>query len=344
MFLKKFIREFFRPVFNQQGSFSTEEAYDMSEYIDGGENSGEVEGETEVKQPEGQVETEEQSIEQQLDSIEIEKGDDVESLIDKVNALGFIRNGLPFEIESDDQLREFVMKGYDYTQKTQEFSNERKQIETELTEQTNELDRRYAEFEEEKAKLNDVVYENQVFGGILEQLKMTHPDAYEEIQLAFNQSMGMYKNTLNNPVFKSQQQRIDQLERQLLGQQNSKVDEEAGRIMSEWENGLRDTQTQLAPKLKSLGVKVNWGDVQKMWSSDQSKTMTVKGALFAVYGEKIQKAMESREKLNTTKAKSVARQKMATQQTSNQNHDNVKPLFREQEYDQAINEIINSRF
>jgi len=340
------IAQFLKPLFNQRGNFDVSDTdYDISSLAEEGGDAGQDDG----NQPEGQGESDQpQSLEDQLNSMgegeklnpeggEGEEGEKPQNLLDMVNSLGMIREGLPLEVGSEDQLRDTIMKGMDYTTKTMALAEERKDVESQLSEQTEALETRISDFEKEKETHYETIQENQIFGQIMEQVKLSYPDVYDEIQSAFNQSMGMYKNTMNNPVFQQYNQKISNLENQLKGQSDSKNEEAATQIKTEWDNGLKEVQTGWGAKLKTLGIRPNWSEVQNAWKADSSKTMTVQNALLSVYGDKITKALESQKKLVTTKARSTAR--TGERPTGETGGEKKAPKYRGAQYMDTLNDL-----
>lgn len=331
MNFKKVLSAFNLIVNNERGSLGEAQDYDMSGYLDGATSDGDqVSTEESTDQPNGE---QSDSLESKLDSLEVGEGD-ASTLLDQINGLGMLRDGLPLELESEDQIREAIMKGMDYTFKTQEFANERKEIEAHLEEQTTALEQRISEFEQERAAHYETLQENQIFGNILEQVKVNYPEVFQEIQLAFQQSMAMYKNAVNNPVLSQYNQKIQNLEKQLEGFQNNTVQTEATKIKTEWEDGLKQLQTDWGPKLRKLGIKMNAKEIQNVWQSDLSKKMTHKQALLAVHGEQLAKALESQQKLEKTKTTSSMRHGGAQPGKTER-----KSMFKGDEYLNAVMDI-----
>ena len=142
---------------------------------------------------------------------------------------------------------------------------------------------------------------------ILKVIQNEDPDIVDRIEQEYNARMGMYQQSINNPVVNELKGEVTQLRSMLEGKTKEQQSEENSKIVKEWESGLGEVQSQYATKLRHLGVKPNWEQVQKVWVDGAGSNMSVKQALFAVHGDEMSKALESKQKLVETKAKSNLR-------------------------------------
>lgn len=288
--------------------------YDMNKYLDEsspemGEESSTESQETDTTMEDGQAEEQpsELSLEDQLDSVETGEDAPTGDILSMVNELGLIRDGLPVEYQSIDDIKEHLQKGFDYTAKTQELSEMRKQAEQELSQEREAFETERQQFEDQRNQLQGVINENDIMAEILSELQASDPDIFEEIASSFQKRMNLYSKQFNNPQVKALESKIGELEKSLGSKQEEDAAAKNGEIVKAWEQGLSEVQTAYAPKLKTLGVKPNWSEVQKVWQADASGNMTVKQAMLAVHGEDISKALEAKAKLAATKAKSSTR-------------------------------------
>lgn len=345
---------------NQQGNIGGEvEAtdYDMSKYdVDDSSESDQNSGNNDDNSSQSQDQDnndQNNSIEDQLKAFNAnpEKGANEEenaendqngstNLLDMVNNLGMIRDSLPLEMSSENEIKEAIMKGMDYTVKTQELAKEREETEAQLSEQVTAHEQAIQEFETEKEKFSEDIHAGKIFGEILEQVKDQYPEVFQEIQGEFQRNMSLYQNSINNPVINAQNQRMKALEDKLSGQDETALNQQAETIKADWEKGLGEAQKEFGSKLKSLGITPKWSDVQKAWQADTSKSMTVQAALFSVYGPAITKGLESQKRLADTRAKSSQRNGGSFNNSNGQGKDTRQaPKFRTEEYSDSINAI-----
>jgi len=294
--------------------------YDVNEYLDEsnpimseGEESSTEGTKVEASSEDGQAEEQpnELSLEDQLEGVEIEQAEKEEGapdVLSLVNELGLIRNGLPYEYENLEDIKEHLMKGHDYTSKTQELAELRKQTETELSQEREQVAAERAEFETERQQVESSLVENEILAEIMGTLQTQEPEVFAEIQREFQQRMGMHNKALNNPEVNKLKSELSEIKKSLgeKGEQDQNAKHEE--IRAAWDNGLKEVQTGYAMKLKTLGVKPDWAKVQSIWQADATGEMTVKQAMLAVHGEDIQKGLEAKAKLAATKAKSAQRQ------------------------------------
>lgn len=239
-----------------------------------------------------------------LDSMETpETGNVFESL----NKLGLTHKGNMVSLESDDQVKELLSKGWDYTQKTQELSSMREQFETEMSQQKEAFESERQAFAEERAGLSQDILENQIFTSVIEELAQSDPTTFDIISQAYQQAVNQYNSAVNNPEFSAMKQTVEQLKGQLGQYQSQQFDKESADINAEFETGYESTISKYAPKLASYGIHPSREKVEAAWRADNTGTMTAEDALFAVYGKDIVAAQASAEKLAKTKLQSERR-------------------------------------
>lgn len=228
-------------------------------------------------------------------------------LIQNLNDLGVIRAGMPVEFKDLDEVKELLSKGYDYTQKTQELSDSRKQAETELATERESFEKERADFNEQTGDYSEVTQQNDIMGEVLNDLQTNDPALFEEIALAYRNKQNSFNQQLNNPAFDKISKELAELKGSLTSQKETEVEKQHESIRESWNNELKEAQTAYAPKLRKLGIKADWDKVKEKWSSDATGNTNVKQALQALYGEEIQKAMANESKLAATKNKSSLR-------------------------------------
>lgn len=260
-------------------------------------------------QPEGSQETiegKELSPEEILKQVGEQKEDPAQfaELLKGVNGLGMIRNGLPVSVESPDQLKELIQKGFDYTQKTMEHAESVKTKEAEFQQKEThfkELEAQYAQKEQEHQQ---VFYTNKIMADIVTELRSKDPELFAHLDALFREKESVYQ--AHQQVEKKFSGEINGLKQEIQSFKKEKQGEELGKIKQGWESELSDTQTKYAGSLAKLGLKADWEKVKGVWSSDASGKMTVEQALYAVHGQDIIKANESAKKLAETRAKTSA--------------------------------------
>ena len=296
-------------------SLGTEDADSSAE--DDATDGVTVENSDSDEQAEGN--SEEMSLEDKLNGFEVEKAEGEANVLDLINQLGISRKGMPVEIESEDQLKELVSKGVDYTQKTQELADLRKEYEVELESREAELAKREDDLKTLEGAQNDGAVENQIFGQILDSLKTHDPDIFEWIQGKYQQGMSQYKMYSDNPVVNNLRNEIEQLKGLQKETEATQQGEDYSDIQKDWETGVSQVSSEMGAKLRSLGVKVDWNKIAETWSQGD---LGVKEAVFSVYGEKISQAMEAKNKLLKTKQASQQRRgpnKDFNQEVKNEN-------------------------
>jgi len=251
----------------------------------------------------------ENDLASKLDGFEEEKPEegDKPGLLGIVNDMGMLRNGLPMEFKSEEEIREHLSKGFDYTQKTQEHAESVKANEAVFNEKQADFDKKVSEFKEYEGQVQSKLVENNVLFDILREIQHDEPELIDQIERSYDSRMNSYNQSINNPAVNELKERYSELEKKIQGRDDQAIEKENGNIVKQWEDGLGEIQQAWGSKLKTLGIKPSWNKVQESWKNDSSNTMTVKQAFLAIHGEDINKAMESRNSLAETKAKSNLR-------------------------------------
>lgn len=256
-------------------------------------------------------EPKELSLEEQLSALEggeeSKDGQATGAILDLANQLGIMRNGLPVEFENEAQIKEVLSKGFDYTQKTQELAEQRRQFQEESQSILKEAESKAMQMREEadqlKSKYEAEIVENQLIADVIEELKTTDPDIFEELVSRFNKRQRDYNAYQNHPAYKQLGDKFSEVEKRLNEISSTKTNEEYQGIKAEWETGLSEIQKEYGLKFKQLGIKPDYAQIQKHWASDVTGKMSPKQALFAVHGDQISKALEAKARLSQKKAK-----------------------------------------
>lgn len=225
-------------------------------------------------------------------------------VLEELNKLGIIHNGLPVEFEDLEKVKEHLSKGFDYTQKTQELSEERKTFDTEIAQERETFTQEREAFQQEQEQNASALTNYSVFQNMVNEIQANDPELFEELDSYYTNQQKQMNHV--SPQVQQLNEKISDLESRLNGSVESQEDKQLGEIKANWDKGLTEVQTSFGPKLRSLGIKPDWAKVQKSWEADSSNSMTVKGALFAQYGEAIEKAMANKSRIAETRAK-VAR-------------------------------------
>lgn len=302
------------------------ESYDMTEYAEqldnpssegsdlAQENSTDISTDNVETQPESD---EGESLEDQLKAFNGESEDQPPSdengeeqaskILDLVSDLGILRKGLPVEIENEEQLKELISKGYDYTVKTQEASAEleqgREQLQSEIAQANEQIESKMAEADEILQNNQQMVTNNQVITDVVAELQASDPDLFEELDRRFTEKLNAYNAYQHNPAYQKLTQQNSELSERLNAIEGGNETKEYENIRSEWESGYADVSKELGNQLKTIGIKADWKTIHNKWKADESGTMTVKEALFAVHGDKITNALQAKARLASKKAK-----------------------------------------
>lgn len=266
-------------------------------------SNSEVEGDKQNASQENSTEAKGPSLDEMLGKLGEEKADPKasEDLLKFVNDLGVTRNGLPVKVENSDQLKELISKGYDYTQKTMEHSDQVKAKEAEFQAKETEFTQKYEQLQKTEASLAETTYENNIMTAVLEEMKQTDPDLFEEIRLRYTGEQTRRSQAM--PYVKQFETKFEELNGKIQSLQTEKHQEELKSIKQGWEKELATTQSKLAPLITKLGIKPDYAKVQKIWANDATGEMTVEQAFQAAHGAELAKAYESHQKLLATKNK-----------------------------------------
>lgn len=295
-----------------------EQYMNLPEGDDGGEISQVDDGQASEQpvssdeQNENAKEGESDDIATQLENFSLEQGNEgAESqggdMLGAINDLGLIHKGLPFEVESQEQLKELLQKGFDYTQKTQEFAEQRKAETSQFEQEREQLQGEYKALEEKQNEFQDTLNEYELFRLTLNQLQSEDPDTFDYVEQLFNKQASAYNAPTSHPAFKEMQQKLNAFETRFKEQSESEKENQFSKIREDWENGLKETQGKFGSKLRALKVPANWAQVQDVWQRDTTGAMTVEQALYAVHGKEIADALARQKQVATTKAQSAAR-------------------------------------
>lgn len=294
---------------------------ELSGYMDdatleklGAENNTEIsesDGQSETKPEGAETEDKNDSIESQLNAFKDEGEKEVTGkagdLLTQINALGLVRDGMPFELGDAEQVKEMLQKGFDYTQNNMAAAEVKEKYEADFNVKLDEFEKMEQEFQDKQTENHKRLHEYDVITDIVAKLQTSEPELFAELSSEFQRSMSIYDQQLNSPFVKEADARIKNLESLLKQDGETKTQAENQEITKNWETGLGEVQKEFGVKLKSLGVKPNWEKVKSAWTADATGKMTVKEAFFAAHGADLSKAMEAANKLAKTKAQSAIR-------------------------------------
>lgn len=225
-------------------------------------------------------------------------------LLKGVNGLGMIRNGLPVSVESPEQLKELIQKGFDYTQKTMEHAELVKAKEVEFQQKEASFKEVETQLAQKEQEIQQTIFTNQIMGALIEEMQTEDPELFAHLDALFRKKEHAY--LAQRPLQKQFEGKIGELEKKLSGLEQQKQSEELGKIKQGWESELSDVQTRLAASISKLGVKPDWNKVKQAWTADATNSMSVEQAFYAVHGKDIVAANESYKKLLQTKTKTQA--------------------------------------
>lgn len=267
-------------------------------------------GSTQVAQAEGQpatdpketVSDEQRAADILNGKIEVAPKPEIDqALLEKINGIGAIHNGLPIKVDSPDQLKELLQKGFDYTKKTMAHSEEVKLKQEEFAKVENSFKEREAVYAQKEQELHSVSFQNQIVNSMVDKWQTSDPELYEYIQKAFQNEISEFNKSA--PLIAQYENKFKQFEDKFAQLEQGKQKEELGSIKQSWEKGLSELQTQKGARLKELGVVPNWEKVKEVWGADATGNMTHEQALLAVHGADMIKAAESQLKSLQTKNK-----------------------------------------
>lgn len=289
------------------GEFNLHEAAD--EIIAQGDSQAEsvesspVEGQAETASLEKTTEAKELSPEEILKQVaeQKESPEQFAEILKGVNSLGMIRNGQPVSVDSPEQLKELIQKGFDYTQKTMEHAELVKTKEAEFQQKEAQYKEVESQLAQKEQAIADTIQSNQILGSIIQRMQTEDPELFQLLDQMYRKEESVF--LAHKPLEAKFEGKIKQLESKLQQFEGTKKNEELNGIKQGWEKELSDLQTKTAASLNKLGVKTDWEKVKTAWMADASNTMTVEQALYAVHGKDIVAANESYAKLLKTKSK-----------------------------------------
>ncbi len=249
---------------------------------------------------------EEDGLEAQLEKFEVDSEDgEINPVLEELNKLGIIHNGNPVEFNDLEEIKEHLSKGFDYTQKTQELSEARKTFDAEIAQERETFNSEREAFSQEQEQNSHALGNYNVFQGMIADIQNSDPELFKELDYHFTKHQQQANHV--SPQVEQLQNQVKELESKLNGSVESEEEKQLGAIKETWTKEVGNVQTSFGPKLRSLGIKPDWNKVQEIWKADSTNSMSVKNALFATYGEAIEKAMANKNKIAETRAK-VARQ------------------------------------
>jgi len=191
----------------------------------------------------------------------------------------------------------------DYTRKTQELSRTKKEFEAfqdkslkDLQDTVGKLDNHYKQFDEKLASLDQWNY-------AMDLLKDEQPELWDAVQETFQNVGKQFKNPIINNQLAAANRRAQELEARLerleKGNQTNSQAQTDAQIRSDYHKELSQTQAKLAPQLKQLGLKIDWGKVQQAWIKTGADT--IEQAVYSVYGSDISRRYASMNKTGRTR-------------------------------------------
>lgn len=264
---------------------------------------------------------------------------DHSKLLEQINQIGAIHNGMPISINDAGQLKEIIQKGFDYTKKTMAHAEEVKA----KTEEFAKLEASYKEKEtalvQREQGMQELVSDNNIITSLLTKWQSSDPELFAYIQNAYAQEMNQFK--MQQPVLAKYDGELGALKKEIESLRGQKQSEELNSIRQGWEKELGDVQGKLAGSLTKLGVKVDWEKVKSAWTADASNKMSVEDALYAAYGKDIATANQSYQKLLATKNKAQASKIHRTGVGSGQKGASGDIAIKAGDYESLLRELTN---
>lgn len=232
------------------------------------------------------------------DDAKVEAGQatDEKSFLERVNALGAVREGQPIQVESMEEVKAAIQTHRDYTVKTQALSEERKVWEAEKSRSMEQVNASIQELNTHREQYGAQLQELEQWKFTLQQLQESAPDLLEEVKRAHEGVVRQFSNPVLNQQLSVMQSRIEKAEKALSSRENEV-------ILSKFDSdkqALGATEQSLA----ELGVKVDWDAVKKQWADTGLPLKQVVGSM---YFDHVTKAQASKTKVEATKIKTTAR-------------------------------------
>lgn len=206
------------------------------------------------------------------------------ALLEQVNALGMIHNGQSVKLETPEQLKEIIQKGYDYTKKTMAHAEEVKHWQEQSA-------KREEVYQQKEQELHATTFQNSIVNQMVDKWAESDPELYNYIQAAFQKEVAEYQK--NQPIIAQYEGKFKELENKFSQLEQGKQQSALDSIKGTWEKEVNELQTNRSARLKQLGIVPNWEKVKEVYASDASNTMTAEKALLAVHGADMIKAIES---------------------------------------------------
>jgi len=234
---------------------------------------------------------------------------DYTKTLELVNGMGLSRNGQPVKVESAEQLKDLVLKGFDYTFKSQEREKEYLAKQEEFAKQEAAHKELVAAFESERQQHAESLHNYNLIADLIKDVQAEDPELFAHLDsLMIKKQQAFERETQHLRKYEAT---ITELKTIVASLRQEKEKENLTLIKSDWEASLSNTQAQLGPQLAKLGVKPNWDSVKEAWAADSTGKMSVEQALYAVHGKDIVAAHQSAKKLidakNKVNARNVAR-------------------------------------
>lgn len=258
----------------------------------------EGQGESTPAQTEGEKEL---SPEEILNQVGNEKEEVNPELLNLVNGLNAIHNGLPIKVDSPEQLKELLQKGFDYTKKTMALAEESRIKQEEFSKKEIEFKEKESYFVQKEQEIQNTVFENKIMENLLLKWQTDDPELFNYLASSYQKEIAQHE--LQKPIISKYENQFKQLNDKFAQLEKGKQQEELGSIKQSWEKDLNETQSKHAASLAKLGVTPDWEKVKASWMADSTNKMTVEQALYAVHGQDIAKANHSYQKLLATKNK-----------------------------------------
>lgn len=241
----------------------------------------------------------ESSSEESQGSEEVEEAvqaTEEKSYLDRVNSLGAIHGETPVKVESEEQLKELIQKGYDYTQKTQSLSEDRKAWDSEKSNAEKEINAAVQELNTHREAYGQQLQELEQWTFTLNELAKEDPDIHAEIVRAFERTQKQYANPVLNQQLSAVNKRLEEAEKKLSSREDKL-------ILDNFESEKSQLQAT-EQSLKELGINVDWNEVKKQWASTG---LPVKQVVGAIYFETIAKSQASKSKVEAVQKKTSAK-------------------------------------
>jgi hypothetical protein len=227
--------------------------------------------------------------------------EDLSGLLDGINKLGAIHNGMPIKVDSPETLKELLQKGFDYTKKTMALAEEGRVKQEEFAKLENEWKQKSEAIAKQEAQLQTTIQENRIMESIVTKMQTDDPELFEHIKKLYQAEVREFER--HSPLISKYENELSEIKKQIGEVKGLKAKEELDGIKKGWEKELSETQLKVAPALLKLGVKVDWNKIKEAWAADAQGKLSVEQALYSVYGKEIVGASQSQNKLLATKNK-----------------------------------------